>query len=296
MTSTWSADVAAGQASTDSVTQLARKSDRRSAISRESMPLRAKHEQRACYEAEAGGPERPDDEHGAGEEARSAECHESRARPPPELSSAAPRPAARRGCGTRTRRRLASRTRKSAPRHSWTSSAAASASSSSSSAATSPVTSRASSSAAASSRCASAVAGSGGRPWIASPARCSEYWRTGRTSSSVLVQLVRLGRDALEARERAGQIAPKSVERVRVLLAGDPGVRHGPLDDIGVDSAPWRGRRSARRLTSRPRCARTRSSGPKRVVQSAWARKSAPRLQRSSRSTRISSRGISSTR
>ena len=35
----------------------------------------------------------------------------------------------------------------------------------------------------------------------------------GQDVQRVLVQLVRLGRDALEARERAGQIAPQSVER-----------------------------------------------------------------------------------
>ena len=49
----------------------------------------------------------------------------------------------------------------------------------------------------------------------------------GQDVERVLVQLVRLGSDPLEARERAGQVAPQSVERGRVLLAGDPGVRHG---------------------------------------------------------------------
>ena len=44
----------------------------------------------------------------------------------------------------------------------------------------------------------------------------------------LLVELVRLGRDSLEESERTVQIAPQSIERGCVLLAGDPGVRHGP--------------------------------------------------------------------
>ena len=51
----------------------------------------------------------------------------------------------------------------------------------------------------------------------------------GQHLERVVVELVRLGRKAFEAGERAREVAPQPVERCGVLLPGGPCIRHGHL-------------------------------------------------------------------